>query len=157
MKKIRKGVFETNSSSTHSICIAKDTELNIPQKLYFSFGEFGWKWETLQSTEDKASYLYTGLYSNGHYEEFLEIVKTLEDEGIEVSWQTPQGDNFWENGYVDHSDELREFLNDVCNDKNKLLNFLFSNLSFILTGNDNEDGDVDISVDYPYEEYYKGN
>lgn len=28
-KKIRKGVFETNSSSTHSICIAKDAELSI--------------------------------------------------------------------------------------------------------------------------------
>ena len=58
MKQIRKGVFETNSSSTHSICIAKDAELTIPQSLHFSFGEFGWECDTLYSVSEKASYLY---------------------------------------------------------------------------------------------------
>jgi hypothetical protein len=43
MKQIRKGVFETNSSSTHSICIAKDDGLTIPKSLHFDFGEFGWE------------------------------------------------------------------------------------------------------------------
>jgi len=35
MKQIRKGVFETNSSSTHSICIAKDVELTLPSSINF--------------------------------------------------------------------------------------------------------------------------
>jgi hypothetical protein len=64
MLKIRQGVFETNSSSTHSICIAKKAELNIPKHVYFDFGEFGWECDTLRSLSKKASYLYTGLIAN---------------------------------------------------------------------------------------------
>ena len=48
---------------------------------------------------------------------------------------------------MDHSSELCTFLYDVCFDKNKLLNYLFSTESFIKTGNDNED------EDYPDEDY----
>ena len=65
MQKIRKNVFETNSSSTHSICIAKDMELIIPTSIHFEFGEFGWEVDTLSSVYEKASYLYTGLHEIG--------------------------------------------------------------------------------------------
>jgi hypothetical protein len=64
------------------------------------------------------------------------------------------GDNI---GYVDHSDELDDFLGAVCNDENKLMSYLFSDMSFIITGNDNDDTDVEIKVTYDYDEYYKGN
>ena len=43
IKKIRQSVFETNSSSTHSICIATDTTIDFPKSLHFEFGEFGWE------------------------------------------------------------------------------------------------------------------
>lgn len=167
MKQIRQGVFETNSSSTHSICIAKDVELTIPKSLHFSFGEFGWEIDTLKSLGEKASYLYTGLILNDRKEDIDEIVKLLENKGIEVTLEEPSygkftyddGDyyEYFNNGSIDHSDEMADFLNAVCEDEDKLMNYLFSDLSFIITGNDNDYEDVDIKVDYPHDEYYKGN
>lgn len=42
MKTIRKGVFESNSSSTHSICISKNPVVDVRNKhVYFGSGEFG--------------------------------------------------------------------------------------------------------------------
>ena len=162
--KIRQGVFETNSSSTHSICIAKEAQLNIPKSLSFDFGEFGWECNTLYSTEEKASYLYTGLMSNGRKEDADKIFDTLKAKGIEVTAETPiyqkytDGSEYVENGgYVDHSDEMTSFLNAVCEDEGKLMRYLFSDLSFIITGNDNDDEDVAIEVSYAYDSYFKGN
>ncbi len=172
IKKIRKGVFETNSSSTHSICVAKEMELTIPSTIHFEFGSFGWQYDTLQSVYEKASYLYTGLYDNERYGDFTKIVRVLTQKGIEVSFDEPtwkSGECKKENGetvqysypnydgYVDHADQLNDFLDDLCEDESKLLSYLFSDLSFIITGNDNDDHDVDIEVDYPHDEYYKSN
>ena len=163
-KQIRQGVFETNSSSTHSICIAKEAELIIPKELHFEFGEFGWEFRTLQSVEEKASYLYTGLKDNDRLDDFNNIVETLKNKGIEVTFEEQTGKNSWDNGYIDHSDELGKFLNDICIDSEKLMKFLFSPLSFILTGNDNIDEDdrkagnnVTIDVKYEHDKYFKGN
>jgi len=136
MKKIRKGVFETNSSSTHSICIAKDAELTIPKSLHFDFGEFGWEYDTLSDVYTKASYLYTGLMGNGRKDDFDNVVSILEGKGIEVSAEQPiykkytyegnDGGEYIDNGgYVDHSDELKPFLDAICSDENKLMNYLF--------------------------------
>jgi len=172
MKQIRQGVFETNSSSTHSICIAKDADLTIPNSLHFEFGEFGWERDTLQSVNEKASYLYTGLIAQERNVDAEKIFETLRGKGIDVtaeqrlvetrSYTNAEGEvvtyNHSDNeGYVDHSHDLEEFLNAVCEDENKLMSYLFSNLSFIITGNDNDDYDVNISVDYAHDKYYKGN
>lgn len=160
-KQIRKGVFETNSSSTHSICIAKNCDLIIPENLHFSFGEFGWERNKLDSDYEKASYLYTGLFHNERHEDFKKIIEYLETQKIYTTFEEPiyeEGKTWADNdGYVDHADELNEFLNDICNDNNKLMQYLFSPLSFILTGNDNDDIDVNINVLYDCDEYYKGN
>ncbi len=150
---IRTSVFETNSSSTHSICIAKDIKLNLPKSLHFSFREFGWEYNTLYSTEEKASYLYTGLIANNREEDFYIIVEILKANNIKVTYDSLNNDH----GYIDHSDMLKEFFDDILNNNEKLLNYLFSDLSFIITGNDNSDTDVNINVSYPHEEYYKGN
>lgn len=171
MLQIRKGVFETNSSSTHSICIAKDVEVSIPRSIHFSFGEFGWERDTLSTPLEKASYLYTGLVANDRMEDVNNIINTLTGMGIEVSKEEPEFEQrsyknsegelvtytHSDNGYVDHSNELGGFLDAVCGDEKQLISYLFSHLSFIITGNDNDEYDVDIEVSYPHEEYYKGN
>lgn len=153
MKQIRKGVFETNSSSTHSICIAKDCEITIPSKIYFRFGEFGWEEGTLQSVEEKASYLYTGLINCKRESDFENVLAILEKYNINTECEKRGIDE----GYIDHAGYLYQFLNDICSDEKKLLNFLFSDLSFILTGNDNSSSDVDIKVNYQHDKYFKGN
>lgn len=165
-KTIREGVFETNSSSTHSICIAKNTELDIPKSIHFGFDEFGWQVDTLQSLDEKANYLYTGLIANGRNDDANKIFDILKSKNIDVTFDMALYDTSIHNGteystpinagYVDHSGELNDFLDAVCEDEDKLIRYLFSDLSFVLTGNDNG-GDVEIKVSYDYDEYYKGN
>mgnify|MGYP006921358735 CR=1 FL=1 len=151
----RIGVFETNSSSTHSICIPKeDTEMELPKQLHLGLGEFGWECDTLDSIAEKASYLYTGLTCNQRYEDIVSIIEILQGKGIGVTSEKESDTKYF---YVDHSNEMQEFLDAVCSDEDKLLRFLFSPMAFIITGNDNDDEDVDIEVSYEHDEYYKGN
>lgn len=153
IQNIRHGVFETNSSSTHSICIPKkdSSDLIIPSHVELCQGEFGWEWDTLSSHYDKLSYLFTGLKSNSRDDDIDKLVTILEAKGITVDQTSSY------KGYVDHSGDLKEFLDAVMEDENKLLNFLFSPLAFINTGNDNYDESVDICVSYEHDSYYKGN
>lgn len=173
-RQIRQGVFETNSSSTHAICIATNTQYNIPKRIEFGFGNFGWSVDKLTSRRERADYLYTCIAyaeNNEKMKEYINfIIETLSKHGVEdidlenfeyhvyeyggklFDYFTPMDDC-----YVDHGDEAREFVEAVCSDEKLLLDYLFSDGSFILTGNDNDDIDVDIHVDYPHEEFYKGN
>lgn len=67
MKQIRRGVFETNSSSSHSVSINSRGELkksylivdSYDNKVHVPLGEFGWEIETYDSQLDKLSYLCT--------------------------------------------------------------------------------------------------
>jgi len=71
MRKIRNKIFETNSSSSHSLIIENKenqithsySEFNLRPNnegyIQLSFGEFGWGYETLRNQEDKLSYLLT--------------------------------------------------------------------------------------------------
>ena len=61
------------------------------------------------------------------------------------------------NGYVDHGDETKEFIEDVCNNEIMLLSYLFSDHSYVKTGNDNDGSYVKIDEDYAYWTFYKGN
>lgn len=178
-KQIRKGVFETNSSSTHAICIATEDVLNIPNKIHFEFGDYEWECRKLVSMQDRVNYLYTALtYINDintitKYLTF--IANTLKAHGVEdIEFDSFELSFYeWEgviNAYaaplekdsdewygIDHGRETREFVDAVCTDEDRLLHYLFSNKSYIETGNDNDEYDVNINVDYPHEEYYKGN
>ena len=64
----------------------------------------------------KAQYLYTGLLDNGR-EDLIENIKSILDaNGITYEFETPQywtssdGYKCLNNGYIDHSNGLNEFL-----------------------------------------------
>jgi len=176
-RQIRQRVFETNSSSTHSICITKNpvTLLPIPECLNFEFDSYGWEENKLTSIKEKTRYLYTCIGYLGSEQKIKKvlqfIVKTLKKHGVkqiyfdhfELCFYCDSKDKITgyiypgNDGYVDRGDEAIEFVEDVCSDENKLINFLFSDQSFVLTGNDNSGTDVTIRVDYDHDEYYKGN
>lgn len=169
MRQERRAVFETNSSSTHSICIVKcrKSELLLPSKLTFHCGEFGWEWMRYSDMDSKASYLYTAillLYSPTAIEDLKRrLYDWLAQDGIDADFEEPIRNkryDYYENIDIDHVGETREFVEAVMHSKNRLYRYLFSENSFVLTGNDNEwdeDCNVDINVDYKHEEYYKGN
>lgn len=72
MRQIRKNVFETNSSSTHSVSISSknggyydSTALNAfieyDNKVHVKFGEFGWEIEDYSLPYNKLQYIVTML------------------------------------------------------------------------------------------------
>lgn len=185
-RQIRQGVFETNSSSTHAICISKDhdtSNLKLPDTVAFTHGEFGWECETLRGAWEKASYLYEailGTYGENGAEEKIDHVKeVLSKYGIVCDFE-PSSDEIWDNGYIDHvgEDDMPDWLENMMNDDDVLLTYLFGD-AFVITGNDNNDDFRDtlyevvseINTDYGtwneyggykkeydnYDIYYKGN
>lgn len=170
LRQERRGVFETNSSSTHSICIAskRPAELKYPSRLFFRCDDFGWERKYLYDPEDKAAYLYASfleLYSRKKASEVMAfITDVLYSVGVKCEFETPvywqfNGEFYIQNAGVDHcgSDDHRKFVDLTTGNERRLLRFLFSADSFVITGNDNGKGNVDINVTYPHEEYYKGN
>ena len=163
MRTIRRNIFETNSSSTHSICITdQDENIKFPKSVNFKFGKFDWEFDDYVDTEDKASYLYTAIfecYGQKGASEKIQIIKdALDKKGIEYEFEEPKfGEYGFDFGYIDHGDETKEFVDAVLKSDDRLYRYLFSYNSYILTGNDNSMLNVDIKADYPHEEYYKGN
>lgn len=148
MINIRHGLFETNSSSTHAICIAKKNDgLVIPQSLDFTLNDFGWEERFYYDVEDKASYFYTALYNS--YDEDIKknfeniknhIYDVLGKAGCEC-WFDKERPSKWgrwmESGYIDHQNEIDPLIHKLIKNDKMLFRFLFSPDSFVVTGNDN--------------------
>ena len=140
MRQIRNGVFETNSSSTHSIAIPRNWDSKISGN-YFRIGEFGWSFDVV----DPADYFYTAIYETSEtMAEAEEKLKRLKDilEYNDIDYNFEEVDceeyNGWlslKNGYIDHGYELKDFVDMLLNDGDKLVRFLSGGLVF--TGNDN--------------------
>ena len=181
---VRKGTFETNSSSIHTIAIAKGTyqdgiELykvvysDMPLK--FELCEFGWEAEKYSSFYERASYLWTMACSDS-FEDAIKrrmfIEETLLEQGIKSEFQPVVEEKYTSGGTyclaedqswfgIDHSDEWNDFKRRIFSDKELLLDFLFGD-AFILTYNDNDDyadwlmlEDQDDGIERDY--YTKGN
>lgn len=171
MYQVRSGVFETNSSSTHSICITtnRKTTMCHPDHVHFRCDDFGWEHRRLDSTEDKAAYLYSSMLHIFEQKELekatAQIVDTLYKFKITCSFDKPEYRDYGSglvyciNASVDHcgEDDHREFVEKTVYNEGRLLRYLFSQDSFVLTGNDNDYYDVGINVKYPHESFYKGN
>lgn len=140
MKKIlvRKGVFETNSSSSHSISIADDTKQFVMDTIYpnqdgmveISGDDFGWDWFKHNDAITKASYAAQQFAnSETSLEALAEVIKeqTGADEVKFVGL---------DNGYVDH-----DSYGIVPSDKESLRNFIFNKNSWLFGGNDNSSPD----------------
>ena len=149
-RQIRRGVFETNSSSTHAICIAKDG-YEKADYIEFHIGEFGWEFDTYNDVYSRASYLITAIFSSDkdYADEKLQQLKDiLDDNHIEYVIPTPKVKS-WEydgktryyydiDGYIDHVGETKTFIEAVLSDSDRLMRYLFGD-SMIITGNDNSD------------------
>ena len=169
MINIRQGLFETNSSSMHSIGIQRNNQFeNVPEKLELKPGEFGWQHEVLSDPFEIGSYLYTAILCLSKDKKDLSDWKTyLYDAcyrvGCEVSFIEPTKDEYgFENYYIDHCDELIDFLKKLRRNEKRLLRFLFGQHSFIITSNDNDGHEyleaMEKSLINNYvETYFKGN
>ena len=141
---IRKGTFETNSSSTHSLAIPKNKLAEYPKHIDFKFGRFGWEFKN----RNPANYLYTAIYAyyGADAEPYIaQLKEALDSAGVSYTFQEPAFESFdyddktyvyISNGNVDHAENLGEFLDLVLSSNENILNFVTSGIA--LTGNDNE-------------------
>jgi hypothetical protein len=139
MKKIvRTSVFETNSSSAHSISLANDSMDFVMDTIYpdqdgkiMVFGcEFGWGWEKFNDSMTKLAYVFQDQGSN-HYDMIVEVVK--EQTGAEEVEFDEAG------GYIDH--DGCGTASEVCHSKESLRQFIFNKNSWLFIGNDNSQPD----------------
>ena len=147
MYSIRKGVFETNSSSTHSIVIERG-KLNFEEALercfgkkgnviLFEGGEFGWEYGVADNTQ----YLWTAILQSvwKDDEDALEewkkyISHALGAYGYQAEFLLPTENDFW---YIDHSYELEDFINWIAQNPDNLIRYLVT--GEVYTGNDNDE------------------
>lgn len=186
-RQVRKSVFETNSSSIHSLSIRKADSSDAIKKYMQDNGKtlnvkgdcFGWEFETYETPDKKLSYVYT-LACSYSWDEYLMMKEfmreALQSAGFEPIFEemkerkySADGDSYVEpvqrNSWdvcIDHSECLERFAHDIFSDKNLMLSFIFNEGSFILTGNDNvsENRELGSYVPKEYEDslnYYKGN
>ena len=172
MKKTRYGMFETNSSSTHTI-IVTDQKTEPGNLVDFAIGEFGWSFEVLRTINEKASYLYTMACDCLGEDVYPRLYDMLIKYGIQCSCSEPakfvksswSDGEYLDNGYVDHctDGDAMDFVNRMLSHEHALIKYLFSDESFVVTGNDNCDEDryewmkEQTDIDYPHTTYYKGN
>lgn len=152
MIQYRRNVFETNSSSTHAICINNTPTKSFRKFITFGFEDFGW--ETCEN-RDPYNYLWTAInsvYANDRdkreeWKEHLSALcqsKSCECEFLEGSFASYDWDNktfyYLSNVSIDHDDELTGMLEDLFSNETLLEHYLTD--CDIVTGNDNSCDDL---------------
>jgi len=145
MIQIRKGCFETNSSSVHALVIPDDQTISIPTKVTLYGGEYGWENEEYGDT---LNYFYQACVDQGR-EEVNRFFNYLKSKGVEeihapeLHWTKSKyyDGEYAENndGWVDHSGEIP--FDELFANEHLLDSFLFGSGAYVRTGNDNSDLD----------------
>lgn len=141
MKLIRNNVFETNSSSCHSITLSNDVCIfdtlypNDDGNIILTGGQFGWEEEEYSDAFTKANYAAVDLFNNEEKRRmFIDVIK--EHTGCnDVVFDFSLDWNNDEYSYIDH--QSCGTVSDYCNNKEELKNFIFNPNSILTTDNDN--------------------
>ena len=146
MKTTRHSVFETNSSSTHSISIAEgkfvSDKIPMQENVCAIYpGEFGWGPDEFNDAATKASYCLTWIKATGNeqYEDMLISVIQKGTKAKDVQFLS-SGDYYpW--GYIDHQsleeDNPGAELFESENPEETLEKFIFNPKSILTIDNDN--------------------
>jgi hypothetical protein len=160
-KIVRTGVFETNSSSSHSVVIARtgvvdrlgddDGVVTIPVWRY----QFGWGWSAHSGVEARAAYAYLLLHDDSSpisEEDRARCFTMLNDcvkarvhwpygDGPQVVWQVdePEPGRWPERGYIDHQSVEDGQWRDVFQSPGVLDRFVWDMSSSVECWNDNSD------------------
>lgn len=155
MKKvIRNNVFETNSSSSHTLILSKvksgkDIITSDTDELYMNGGEFGWGYDQLWSAKMKLQYVLTYFLNKLDddmtiedimQEDFFKLLSDIvkEETGLKLCLGDKWFEDEFEFGYIDHeSADMLGCFGDVYN-KEFLRNIIFNKEIIIEIGNDND-------------------
>lgn len=151
--KVRTGVFETNSSSCHSISISSGVDyetiysehgyLDNDYIFHNADGEYGWDWCEYRYPIDKIAYLIIYLNNTQNSVDFQKnfdmLKKVIESHtGLKTSFDVkdPKFDSY--DYYIDHQSIEDKTAEVVFESEKTLKDFIFCKDSYIQTGNDNE-------------------
>lgn len=143
MLRIRNNIFETNSSSTHSISI--DNTLKIDYVLPITikpdwYAEFGWDYEIWDTIEEKMAYMIRCLLAYDYCTEdtLQEKIKPIQEKfhNLGIDFEIPTYEE-WQGGYIDHEEWYKDEIQSIYDNEDELLRFLLNNNSYIEGGNDN--------------------
>jgi len=167
-RQIRKGVFETNSSSMHSVTISQGTlspnrmEIHKGRYIKVGAGEFGWGLSKHRDQETKLEYLLMMVVETEHpnnLEEFLECegFKKLNEAissycgcdrivPVNFNFRTESYEHNGElrsyvthDGYIDHQSCEYNNLDDFLSENNTdILDFVFNPNVVLVISNDNQ-------------------
>lgn len=154
MKTVRKGTFETNSSSSHSIVFEKgcgdsslfnhfDEDVCKKGSIVINPDEFGWELVDYTDIISKLSYLYTYImnYSVDNKEKFNQRINDIvfQQSGVKVIYEKLQSD-WYEDGYIDH-ESVSVAGSIFYGTDDDIRNFIFSKKVLLHIDNDNRDID----------------
>lgn len=168
---IRDSVFETNSSSSHSVTVSGDEladDYGVPKALLrggvirAQTKSYGWEWERFYSAGGKIAYLVTqlaGLYASGSpgrdvtqqvrrnakIDSMLSLVERRTGCRVEVIGAS--------SAHVDHNSVGTGVK--LLDDHEQLMEFIFGKSSFVETGNDNSNPPMEIRTDRGNEPYHE--
>lgn len=182
MRKIRTGVFETNSSSCHSLCLSKDffNSVNIPETSYKTgildvyLSCYGWEWYRYYKLENKLSYILTSIIARSHMGASLQE----DQKSIQLSELMPKFEGVLGEFEFKLLENIRNVVKEVFDMEicvhfssdfyidhesqymyqdlalDNVKEFLLSPLSYIETGNDNSEHPLFIATDKGSSELY---
>lgn len=159
-KQIRSSVFETNSSSSHSLTLGKSslqpliaTEDELKTgTVIIHLGEYGWEWARLYSCRNKMSYLATQVksqydtHSDAAFNEAISDgpLQMLKDLVLQLTGCQTKFIGV-DNSYIDHQSYARGV--HLFDNMDELKAFLLDETAYIQTGNDNEEPPIQIFSD----------
>lgn len=173
MDKVRVRVFETNSSSTHSLTVVPDEILDFGiDKQSLRDGEiivrprrYGWEWQRFYLPANKLAYLIT--QAHGHFDRTKPSAAVLDGLKKRSKWAARLIDSVEEatgckivlagndhgkiEAYVDSDSQGNGM---ELQNKEQMLSFLFSKDSYVQTGNDNYECGEFIATDRGDEKFY---
>ena len=134
MKTIRNNVFETNSSSTHSLCIGVGEKefpiLDDQNNVVIHLSTYGWEIDSYYGLEDRMSYVFSYLYDSRK-----DYYKELYDQLIDYIKENTGANDVEFTGtdwcYVDHGSEHMTLTFQW------LIDFMFNKGGNFTTDNDN--------------------
>jgi hypothetical protein len=165
---VRNSVFETNSSSSHSVTISQDelADLKVAKSILregvikAKLQGFGWEWERFYSPGVKIAYLIAQMApaeARGAGKDVTSMVRRNDRVGALLDLiEKKTGCRVEVIGardpYVDHNSVGTGI--ELLEDQDQLLKFIFGERSFLETGNDNSSPPRTIKTDLGGDESY---
>lgn len=136
----RSSIFETNSSSTHSVTICEGTDYVCPEVgeegVVIRTGDFGWERAHYTDWRTKASYALTYAKNDGKTDDAALLMKVLKEHlKAPVSFEPDKTMGGYDWGYIDHQslDEAQR----IFQSERTVKDFVFGAASTLETDNDN--------------------